>query len=160
MTPLAWLIGFVLPACAASGAQGLPQPQPIDMQRIERPASPNTALAGPAGFAPPPDMVTPIYPMPAARLYDAVRAVAAAQPRTFLAADFAALHQTHWVVRSAVFNFPDLITAQISDAGADSSTLVLYSRSVYGRSDLGVNRQRIDRWLAALRIKINQPGER
>jgi uncharacterized protein (DUF1499 family) len=160
MTPLAWLIGFVLPACAASGAQGLPQPQPFDMQKIERPASPNTALAGPAGFAPPPDVVTPTYPMPAARLYEAVRAVAGAQPRTFLAADFAPERQTHWVVRSAVFNFPDLITAQVSVAGADSSTLVLYSRSVYGRSDLGVNRQRIDSWLAALRTKINQPGER
>ena len=160
MTPLAWLIGFVLPACAASGAQGLPQPQPIDMQRIERPASPNTALAAPAGFAPPPDVVTPTYPMPAARLYDAVRAMAAAQPHTFLAADYAAERQTHWVVRSAVFNFPDLVTAQVSDAGADSSTLVLYSRSVYGRSDLGVNRQRLDSWLAALRTKINQPGER
>jgi hypothetical protein len=37
MTPLAWLIGFVLPACAAAGAQGLPQPQAFDMGRIERP---------------------------------------------------------------------------------------------------------------------------
>ena len=160
MTPLAWLIGFVLPACAASGAQGLPPPQPIDTQRIERPASPNTALAAPAGFAPPPDVVTPTYAMAAGRLYDAVRAVAAAQPRTFLAADYAAERQTHWVVRSAVFNFPDLVTAQISGAGPDSSTLVLYSRSVYGRSDLGVNRQRLDAWLAALQTNINQPGER
>jgi uncharacterized protein (DUF1499 family) len=160
MTPLAWLIGFMLPACAASGAQGLPQPQPIDMQRIERPASPNTALAAPAGFAPPPDVVTPTYAMAAGRLHDAIRAVAAAQPRTFLAADYTAERQTHWVVRSAVFNFPDLITAQVSDAGPDGSTLVLYSRSVYGRSDLGVNRQRLDTWLAALRTKIDQPGER
>jgi uncharacterized protein (DUF1499 family) len=160
MTPLAWLIGFVLPACAAAGTQGLPPPQPIDMHRIERPASPNTALAGPAGFAPPPDVVTPTYQLPAARLSDAVRAVAAAQPRTFLAADYAAEHQTHWVVRSAVFNFPDLVTAQVTDVGPDSSTLVLYSRNVYGHSDLGVNRQRLDDWLAALRTKINQPGER
>jgi uncharacterized protein (DUF1499 family) len=37
---------------------------------------------------------------------------------------------------------------------------VLYSRSVYGRSDLGVNRQRLNTWLAALQTKINQPGER
>jgi uncharacterized protein (DUF1499 family) len=160
MTPLAWLIGFALPACAASGAQGLPQSQLIDLQRIERPASPNTALAAPTGFAPPPDVVTPIYPMAAARLYDAVRAVAAAQPRTFLAADYTAERQTHWVVRSAVFNFPDLVTAQVSDAGPDCSSLVLYARSVYGRSDLGVNRQRLNTWLDVLRTKINQPGER
>jgi uncharacterized protein (DUF1499 family) len=160
MTPLAWLIGFVLPACAASGAQGLPQPQLIDMQRIERPGSPNTALAGPAGFAPAPDVVTPTYRMPALRLYQAVRAVAAAQPHTFLAVDYAAERQIHWVVRSAVFNFPDLVTAQISDAGPGSSTLVLYSRSVYGHSDFGVNRRRLDTWLAAVQTEINQPSER
>ena len=159
MTPLAWLIGLVLPACAAPGVQGLPQPQPLDMQRIERPASPNTALAAPSGFTPPPDVVTPTYPVAAARLQAAVRSVAAAEPRTFLAADFAAERQIDWVVRSAVFNFPDLVTARIGDAGPDRSTLVLYSRSVYGRSDLGVNRQRLDRWLAALRTKIN-PDER
>jgi uncharacterized protein (DUF1499 family) len=160
MTLLAWLIGFVLPACAASGAEGLPQPQLMDMQRIERPTSPNTALAGPADFTPPPDVVTPTYRMPASRLDQAVRAVAAAQPRTFLAADYAAERQIHWVVRSALFNFPDLVMAQISDAGPDSSTLVLYSRSVYGHSDLGVNRRRLDTWLAALRTETNQPHER
>jgi uncharacterized protein (DUF1499 family) len=160
MTLLAWLIGFVLPACAASGAQGLPQPQLIDMQRIERPTSPNTALAGPTGFALPPDVVTPTYRMPASRLYQVMRAVAAAQPRTFLAVDYAAERQIHWVVRSAAFNFPDLVTAQVSDAGPDGSTLVLYSRSVYGHSDLGVNRRRLDTWLAALQTEINQPRER
>jgi uncharacterized protein (DUF1499 family) len=160
MTPLAWLIGFVLPACAASGAQGLPPPQLLDIGRIERPSSPNTALAGPAGFAPPPDVVTPVYQVAADRLHDAVRAVAAAQPRTFLAADDAAQRQTHWVARSAVFNFPDLVTAQTNQAGPGSSTLVLYSRSVYGYSDLGANRQRLNTWLAAVQTKINHSGER
>jgi uncharacterized protein (DUF1499 family) len=160
MTPLAWLVGLALPACAAAGAQGLPQPQAFDMGRIERPSSPNTALAGPAGFAPTPDVETPTFEVPAARLRDAVLAVAATQPRTFLAADHAAQRQIHWVVRSAIFNFPDLVTAQITDAGQDRSTLVLYSRSVYGYSDLGANRQRLNTWLAAVQTKINHPGER
>jgi uncharacterized protein (DUF1499 family) len=159
MTLLAWLTGFVLPACAAPGAQGLPPPQLLDMSRIVRPSRPNTALAGPAGSTPRPDLETPIYQVPAAQLHDAVRAMAAAQPRTFLAADHPAERQTHWVVRSAVFNFPDLVTAQIGDAGPDRSTLVLYSRSVYGYSDTGVNRQRLNSWLADLRTTINHPGE-
>ena len=76
----------------------------------------------------------------AARLFAAVHAVAAAQPRTFLAASYPDRLQDHWVARSAVFNFPDLITVQVAAAGP-TSTLVLYSRSVYGRSDLGVNRR-------------------
>ena len=157
---LAWLVGFILPACAAHGAQGLPQPQLMDMQRIERPATPNTALAAPAGFVPTPDLVTPTYSTPADLLYRALRAVAVAQPRTFLAAEYPAERQIHWVVRSVALNFPDLLTAQVSEVGPDRSTLVLYSRSVYGHSDLGVNRARLNTWIAALQTKIEQPGER
>jgi uncharacterized protein (DUF1499 family) len=163
MSPFAWLIGLLLPVCAASGAGGLPVPPVMDMAKIERPATPNTALAGPAaGLAvgpavagqsatmPPPDIVTPVYQVPAAQLFAAVQSVAASQPRTFVAATYPDRLQAHWVVRSAVFNFPDLVTAQVVAQGAAASTLVLYSRSVYGRSDLGVNQARLRTWLGAL----------
>lgn len=160
MTPFAWLIGLFLPACAASGASGLPAPSLMDMSHIQRPSSPNTALAAPEGTLPPPDIVTPVYRVPAARLFAAIGAVAAAQPRVFMAGEFAAQRQIHFVARSAVLNFPDLITAQVDAAGPDGSTLVLYSRSVYGYGDLGVNRQRLTDWLAALRATMNQPEER
>ena len=119
MTPLAWLVGFVLPACAAAGAGGLPTPQLMDMRHIQRPASPNTALAAPAGSEPAPDVVTPVFPVPASRLYAGLITMAAGQPRTFLAAEYPAQRQAHFVARSAVFNFPDLIAAQVSEAGAD-----------------------------------------
>ena len=160
MTPLAWLIGFLMPACAASGAGGLPTPALVDMSHIQRPASPNTALAAPAGTVPAPDIVAPVFPVSAVRLYNAVIAMAAAQPRTFLAGAYPADRQAHFVARSAWFNFPDLVTAQISEAGAETSTLVLYSRSVYGHSDLGANRQRLTAWLAAVATKINHSDER
>jgi uncharacterized protein (DUF1499 family) len=154
MFPFAWLIGLVLPACAATGAGGLPVPAPMDMARIERPATPNTALAGPIGngtrATPTPDIFAPVYSVPAARLFAAVNAVAAAQPRTFLAVSYPDRLQGHWVARSAVFNFPDLIAAEVQPNGPDASTLILYSRSVYGRSDLGVNQSRLRAWLAAL----------
>ena len=160
MTPLAWLIGLVFPACAAIGALGLPHPQPMDMAHMQRPASRNSALAAPLDFQPQADVLTPPYRLPASRLYDALRTVAAAQPRTFIAAEYPAELQIHWVARSAVLNFPDLITAQIIATGQDSSALVLYSRSVYGYSDFGVNRQRVDTWLAALRTLLNRQDER
>jgi hypothetical protein len=160
MTPLAWLLGLFLPACGATGAQGLPVPPPMDIARIERPASPNTALAALAGFSPPPDLPTPVYPVPAATLFAAAQAVANAEPRTFLAADYPDRLQAHYVVRSAVFNFPDLVTVQVTPDGADASRLVLYSRSVYGQSDLGVNRKRLEAWLAALQPELTSPRER
>jgi uncharacterized protein (DUF1499 family) len=160
MTPLAWLVGLLLPACAAIGAGGLPRPPLLDMAHISRPASPNTALAAPAGFQPAPDIVTPVYPISAEQLFTAVAAVAAAQPRTWSAAIYSGHHQAHWVVRSAVFNFPDLVTAQIVPAGLGGATLVLYSRSIYGYSDLGVNRRRVVAWLAALDRTLNPAKER
>lgn len=160
MTPLAWLFGLAFPACAAPGAQGLPYPQPMDIAHIERPASRNTALAAPAGFRPVPDIAIPPYPIPASRLYATVRTMAAAQPRTYVAAEYPVLLQIHWVARSAVLNFPDLVTAQVVADGQDSSSLVLYSRSVYGYSDFGVNCQRVTTWLAALQTQLNHTAER
>ena len=63
MNPLAWLIGLILPACGFPRREGLPTPPPMDLAHIVRPASPNTALAAPEGFDPPPDIVTPPYPI-------------------------------------------------------------------------------------------------
>jgi uncharacterized protein (DUF1499 family) len=158
MNPLAWLIGLVFPACGFPAAQGLPPP--IDVAHIVRPASPNTALVAPVGLAPPPDIVTPLYHISADHLFALIQDVARAQPRTYQAALYPAQLQVDYVARTAVLNFPDLIMVQVLKAGPDSSDLVLYSRSVYGRSDFGVNRQRVEAWLAALRTKIPPSSER
>ena len=152
MTALAWLLGLILPACGAEGAAGLPVPVPMDMTRIERPSTPNTFLAGPAGMRPTPDVVTEAQPMPPAALYEKVRALFASQPRTYVAAEFPERLQVHYVVRSALLNFPDLVTVQVNPDGPDRGTLVIWSRSVYGRSDFGVNRDRTKAWLEAQRL--------
>jgi hypothetical protein len=68
MTPFAWLIGLILPACGAPAAQGLPTPALLDFGHLQRPASPNSAFAAPAGTAPTPDILTPAFAIPAARL--------------------------------------------------------------------------------------------
>ncbi len=154
MSPLAWLLGLLLPACAGAGATGVPAPPPLDLARLERPASPNTALAAPEGAPARVDVTTPTFAVPAGRLFAAVARVAAAQPRTYpLASDPAALSAS-WVARSAVWNFPDVISARAMPAGPVSSTLALYSRSIYGRSDFGVNRRRLQAWLTALDVSL------
>jgi uncharacterized protein (DUF1499 family) len=160
MTPFAWVLGLFLPACGASGVAGLPPPRPIDMSHLDRPASPNTSLAAPAGFTAAPDIVTPQYAVSAQRLYEDVLAVAASQPRTFLASNDQPRLQAQFVVRSAWLNFPDLIVAQVNPAGPDASTLVLYSRSVYGYGDFGVNRARVTTWLADLNRTLTPAKER
>jgi uncharacterized protein (DUF1499 family) len=160
MNPLAWLISLALPACGFPAAEGLPPPPPMDVAHIVRPSSPNTALAAPAGFGPPPDIVTRQYPIPAAGLFALVRDVAANQPRTYQAALYPDLLQAHYVARTAVFNFPDLVMVQVRQEGPGASDLILYSRSIYGKSDFGVNRKRVEAWLAAIQMKLPSSTER
>jgi uncharacterized protein (DUF1499 family) len=158
VTPLAWLLGLILPACGSSGAQGIPIPPPLDLAHFERPATPNTALAAPENAAARPDIPTPVFPVSAPRLWAAVRNVAAGQPRTFPLAMDEADMAASWVARSAVWNFPDVIEARVAADGPGASTLALYSHSLYGRSDLGVNRRRLEVWLGAVNASL--PSER
>jgi uncharacterized protein (DUF1499 family) len=142
----ALLLGLVLSGCRGEGAKGLPVPPRMDFSHLERPSSPNTALAAPAGFVPTPDIVTRRYDVPPEKLFAAIRAVALAQPRTYLQIAYDDKMQAHFVARSLIWNFPDLIAVQVRP----DSTLILWSRSVYGESDLGVNKKRLRTWLAAL----------
>jgi hypothetical protein len=142
----ALLLGLVLSGCRGEGAEGLPVPPPMDFAHLVRPRTSNTALAAPAGFTPTPDIVTRRYDVPPEKLFAAIRAVALAQPRTYLQIAYDGRLQAHFVARSLIWNFPDLIAVQVQP----DSTLILWSRSVYGESDLGVNRKRLRTWLAAL----------
>lgn len=57
------------------------------------------------------------------------------------------------VERSFLFRFPDEIAAQavVVDGG---TSLYLYSRSRFGRSDLGVNRERVESIIAAVTARL------
>jgi hypothetical protein len=140
------LLGAVYPACGSEGAAGLPMPAPLDFSTLARPRPGNSALAAPPGLHVLPDLITRPRDVPPVRLYAMLCRVALAQPRTVLhVADDDRL-QAHFVARSAVCNFPDLIALQVTP----DSFPCLYSRSVYGRSDFGVNRRRLLAWLTAL----------
>jgi len=156
LTPFAWFLGLFLPACGAQGAAGLPPPVLTDMTKIERTSTANTYLAGPAGMRPEPDMTIEAQALPAPELYEKARVTFGGMPRTFVAAEFPRQRQLHYVVRSEILNFPDLVTVQVNPAGADHATIVIWSRSVYGRSDFGVNRERTKAWLAALQQSIER----
>lgn len=152
------LLSLLLPACRGQGVAGLPPAVALDMAHLVRPATPNTALAAPAGFSPAPDIVTRRYHVAPDRLFAAIQAVALAQPRVFSHGVFAAQRQAQYVARSALLNFPDLIAVQVTPGSEPTeSELILWSRSVYGRSDFGVNRARLVAWLAALDARLAAP---
>ncbi|WP_298431002.1 DUF1499 domain-containing protein [uncultured Jannaschia sp.] len=76
-------------------------------------------------------------------------AVALAEARTEVLAGSAAEGWVTYLQRSAMMGFPDAVSVRIAPEG-DGSRLTAWSRSRYGHSDLGVNKARLERWLAAL----------
>lgn len=124
----------------------------VDFEMLKRPRSPNTFLLAPEGLCrhAKADAVSPVFGMTAAKLRQEFLNIVIAQPRTsHVLADEPGLYDD-FVVRSAVFGFPDLVSLRFIAGKGRTSTLALYSRSVYGRSDLGVNRRRSLAWLKQL----------
>ena len=145
---LALALGLVGSGCGM--VDEVAAPAPGNISEIQRPASPNTCLAAPRGFALPPDLQTRHYDVPPDRLFATLQEVIAAQPRaTALAVDPGRL-RADYVVRSRIFRFPDVVLAQVLRASDGQSDLVLYSYSLKGHYDFGVNRSRVVALLATL----------
>ncbi len=123
----------------------------IDFATLVLDGRPNQHLVCPEGFcAASPHAASPVFEISAAALRDRWMAMIERQPRvTGTAADAAALHYD-FVQRSLVFRFPDAITVRFIALDEGRATLAIYSRSYYGRDDFGVNRRRVEAWLAAL----------
>ena len=98
---------------------------------------------------------SPIFATPAERLLRSWQRVALAQPRVAMVRDDREKGQCDFVQRSFLFRFPDTITIEVIPVDDDTSTCAVYSRSMYGRGDLGVNRRRIRRWLRLVQSEID-----
>lgn len=134
------------------GAGGLPPAEPVDFAALRLPSSPNTCLAAPPGRHPQAHVTVPPLPVDAATAWPVLRALGNGLPRTTPYGEWPARRQAQWVVRSALLNFPDIVAAELvpgPGTGATGAGLFLYSRSLFGHSDLGVNRRRVEAWLAA-----------
>ncbi|MFT6677240.1 MAG: hypothetical protein ACJAVM_003453 [Sulfitobacter sp.] len=78
--------------------------------------------------------------------------IIAQTPRTSLLAGSLETRQLTYITRSKVMGFPDYTTLGIYQARDGQRYLEIYGRSRFGRSDLGVNADRIKRWLRQAQI--------
>jgi hypothetical protein len=125
----------------------------VDPAATTRSARPNDALAAPPGLTPsPPDIPLAFVDRPASDLLAAVDATARGEPRVAVVAGSLDEGRITYVQRSALFGFPDYISVSVV-AGESGSGLVLWSRSRFGYSDLGVNRSRLERWLESAGLR-------
>lgn len=75
------------------------------------------------------------------RLHD----IAMATPRTTLLAGGPSEGMATYVTRTKIVGFPDYTTVKQTD-----DALEIHARLRFGRSDMGVNRARVEKWIAAL----------
>jgi uncharacterized protein (DUF1499 family) len=123
----------------------------MDFSRLRLRRTPNQYLVAPAGMtADPPHLVAPVFDRPVEKLAADFRHHALEQPRVTLVDVSADGRDIELVQRSRVFRFPDRISVRFVPLADGRSTLIVYSRAKYGRRDFGVNKRRIDSWLAAL----------
>lgn len=71
--------------------------------------------------------------------------IASGAPRTTLLAGSVEEGMATYVTRTKIIGFPDYTTAR-----QDGDLLKVYARLRFGRSDLGVNKSRIDAWLSLM----------
>lgn len=79
--------------------------------------------------------------------------VAKAAPRTRLLAGSPDHGKMTWITRTKWIGFPDYTTAV-----QEGDTLRIHARSRFGKSDLGVNRVRVEDWVAQLKRQQDGAG--
>jgi uncharacterized protein (DUF1499 family) len=129
----------------------------VDFKQLQRPASPNTALTAPPGFADAarPDAEPPVYDVAPGELYMRLLKVIAERREWQLGEQDAASMQMNFVATSPIMRFKDDVDVRILPVAGQpgKSTFAAYSRSRVGYSDLGANRKR----LAALSAALGAP---
>ncbi|MGB3406146.1 MAG: DUF1499 domain-containing protein [Jannaschia sp.] len=109
----------------------------VNPETTGRTGKPNDYLVGPGGDRE--AIETDVAPAELQRRLDDLLL---AMPRTERLAEMPQEGLWTYVQRSAIMGFPDAITLRITPDGA-GSRLVIWSRSRYGQSDLGVNAARV-----------------
>ncbi|MGH7046277.1 MAG: DUF1499 domain-containing protein [Stellaceae bacterium] len=123
----------------------------IDIAALSAPLPRPSFLACPEGYcAASPDLRTPVFAIPWRRLRgDWLRSISDT-PRVVLVDETADGRRLFYIQHSRVLRFPDVIAVAFVALGPEQSGIAVFSRSRYGRSDFGVNRGRVERWLDRL----------
>jgi uncharacterized protein (DUF1499 family) len=141
----ALLAGFALYVRAAPSD---PAVWHVDPRTAPGTGKPNAWRIGPPGSTGI-DAEAPVYRLAPEALAKRLDAIAIAEPRARRLAGSPEAGFVTYVHRSRVFGFPDYTSVRVEPAEG-GTTLAIFARARFGTSDLGVNRARVERWLATL----------
>jgi len=126
----------------------------IDFQTFKRPAKPNNWLIAPDGFADSalPDESSPVFDRTLAALFEDIMQMVAARSDWKITASDPAAGRISFIAVTKLLRFKDDIDILVLPVAEHDhqSTLVVYSRSRVGYSDLGTNGKRVNALLSAL----------
>ncbi|MSP50872.1 MAG: DUF1499 domain-containing protein [Alphaproteobacteria bacterium] len=123
----------------------------IDFKTLERSPKPNQFLMCPSGYcAAQTEAASPVYNVSVEALTSGWDRMIAGEPRLKRLAEDAEKNTVEYVQRTPLMRYPDIISVQFIALGPDRSTLAIYSRLIYGRSDMGVNEARVRSWMKKL----------
>ena len=115
-----------------------------DPTLVARPATPNYHLIRLVGG----DAIAPVYDTTAEVLAHALDGIARADGAELLAGSVERGHMTY-VTRTRIMGYPDYTSIKVGPVG-EGASFSAFARARFGRSDLGNNRARLERWQAAL----------
>ncbi len=128
-----------------------PDHQAISFEDLVLKPSPNQFLVcDPAVCSAEPHLTSKIYNVSALVLRRHFAGIISSSPRIARLDTSDHFMQTDYIQRSAMMQYPDLIAVRYVSLSDETSTLYIYSRSVFGYGDGGVNKARIEGWLAKL----------
>jgi uncharacterized protein (DUF1499 family) len=127
---------------------------PVDWAKLRRHPTPNDALVCAIGACPnaKADAEAKVYPVTPAELLTRIKRIALAEPNTSeLTCDPHCDRIARILQLTRLMRYPDTVDIEVF-AVPGGTTLAIYSRSLVGGDDFGVNGKRIQRWLAALDV--------
>ncbi len=127
----------------------------IEFPTLKLTNNPNEYLLCPKDYCKSkPHVISPLFQVSAKELQAAWQKMMSAQPRTTLHSNNKTNNQLDFVQRTELVRYPDIVTVRFIEVSGKQSTIAIYSRSVYGRSDFGANKARIERWMAVLTYRL------
>jgi len=126
---------------------------PVVFEDLRKTPKPNQALICPDGLCNEKDRdaKSPVYDLSVDELKAAFVESLAEETSLERVDDKSDPLAMRFVQRTRLLRFPDTIRVRFFALGNDSSTLALYGQSQIGQSDMGVNMQRLKRWLRRLK---------
>lgn len=126
--------------------------QPVDFKTLRLKETPNQFLMCPENYChATPDAKSPVWNEPVANLKQRWDRFVDTVPYTDLVDSDESQKIYTYRVRTPLLRFPDDVTVQFVALDDGHSSLAIYSRSNYGYSDLGMNRRRVEDWIARLK---------